>query len=362
MIEFFKPQGNIIFSYRVRDLVLRTDAEFIDVELWFNSNLYLKNRYYSFDGYVIIHKFQDMFSEYIFTQRNQTICTCRLTASTGTESITETFNLFYCDKDLLSDEPPVWLENNFLSSARYIRIAPDDAVRLSWYAVDQEPIRVIVDFDYLDLDGDRQVSRDIFNSDFLADGDRVYDFTLETGKIRNVAEEESGGPVILLSMTCRVNSRAMTIYIDENLADAKLFAFVNCFNQFETMRLCCQTKTLYNSEVSTAVVSDVLKRYDVRNEVEYECETAALTSDESSLMLQFLTSASTGIYSDRQQFSNPSGVLNEIIITDSTFEPSDNNDELVKAKFNWQFADRFIRIDGLIDNRVFNLNYSPQFS
>ena len=89
------------------------------------------------------------------------------------------------------------------------------------------------------------------------------------------------------------------------------------------------TTTTTKVNRSTAVVGGRHLFYDQSVDKTYEVESAPLTSDEAYWVEQLLMSHSVRL--------NDSSLL-DVIITDSTCEMSDNDEQLNKVKFTWQFA------------------------
>lgn len=136
----------------------------------------------------------------------------------------------------------------------------------------------------------------------------------------------------LLSYTVEFNGRSFTYYVTDNMPEVS-FTFRNCFNVDETayFNAITTTKTKVNRSMAISLGEHLF--YDQSVDKTYEVQTASLTADEAYWVEQLLFS-----HSVRLGTSSSIDSLPEVIITESECEIADNDEELNKVKFTWQFA------------------------
>lgn len=124
----------------------------------------------------------------------------------------------------------------------------------------------------------------------------------------------------------------------------------------------CETTAKTDSDRSTASIGKLNKLYDVTNSVEYETETAPLTSFECQLLEQMFTSHSVKRPDEDNGVDLSFDSLNQILITDFTCEISDSNSDVNTVKFTWQFENNSPKLKLQQSSGIFNNQYNFIYS
>lgn len=138
------------------------------------------------------------------------------------------------------------------------------------------------------------------------------------------------------------------------------FAFRNAFNVLEYVDVAGEMTVKTDVSGSTAVCGGRARRYDRIVERIYVVQTEPLTPEEVHIFEQFIASHSVELCLDDAN--------HDVIITDSTCEPSTDDETLTSVKFTWRFTDerpcRFTSLmDGVMPSRrnIFDSTFSAEY-
>ena len=183
---------------------------------------------------------------------------------------------------------------------------------------------------------------------------RIYYVYLYASEIQNYVERAEGGPVgKLVSFTCHVGSRSMTVYITDEPYEVE-FSFRNSFNVLETIYIYGTTKLKSSFDRKEAVSQGVTMFYNMSVERKHEVETQPMSLEEAEWFNEFL--ASPHVVWELNQDWQPT-----VLISDITSEISDSAKDLVKMKFSWRYNDnsRWISTDDY--PQMFSAPYNDTF-
>lgn len=360
MIEIYQKLDGIVLSCDLRDIHINTYSPYLDVTFSIGTHSVLSERYYAYDNIVTVPNVSELFEQWMHDSHDSLNSACTIHATDGRESYTKTFNFFFCDKDLGIVDAEQFFERNFLSLAKYVRMKPDDIIRLTWYDATGLSDSYFIQASFIDSKGCHQVYSEGRQFDRTPPGCKYL--LIDSREFRDDVEHHLMETVQFTSLVISVGSRIVSIFFDPELNASRQFLFLNCFNQVERLDLMGTTTEKLSTESSLAVLSHIRTKYDVTHSTQFETETAPLTADEELLVRQMLTSPIV-----KTQFDNKPVKYSDyedaphILITDYTCELSDSVSELNKVKFTWQYSDLAGRI-ATSSGRIFTDTYNRTFS
>lgn len=186
----------------------------------------------------------------------------------------------------------------------------------------------------------------------------TYEVSLET-----IAAKVGAKP---LAFTCYVGSRVFTFYAaKEPLPWSRetppcAFLFRNAFNAVETAAFRGVTTAKQEVEREEAVSGGRTAFYDESTAQSFEVQSAALAPDFAAWLAQLLASPDVRLWQRGKAWDE----LPRILITESTYEISDADDDQRTVKFTWRYADdtpQFAPAQLLADG-IFSAPYNPLFS
>ena len=183
-------------------------------------------------------------------------------------------------------------------------------------------------------------------------------FKFDAPSFLNVVKSKYPSAVKLMSYTLEFNNRFSTTYITDEIPTIS-FTFKNCFNVEETIYLNAVTTTKTKVNRSMAISQGRHSFYDQSVDKTYEVETAPLTQAEAEWVEQLFMS-----HSVRLGVASDTSTLPKVIITESTCEIDDNDEQLHKVKFTWQFVEQRPHLHAQLndsDSRIFTEPYNHVF-
>lgn len=362
--------GDLAFSSAVERITVRTAAASVDISLHILSgtaeNLIFSETYYPYGGTVTLHDFASII-ETEMSVWEQPLATFRLSAQAadGTDA-SLTFSILYCDRhtDL---QPGAVIDSQFLTTRRIITASAYIPVPL-FYIVpplkyeEQELIayRIIT----------RRTDTDTVRIIFAPDGYTGYGTAYRLGMLtvsrdalyEKTAKYYNGIPYEILGVTVEIGRRSITIYYSDSRPNLRLW-FTNMFNCLELAELRGDTNAKTKVKCSEAVCADTLRLYDRSVEQSFEFQADNLSIDTARWLSQLFTSRDVRIVNRPY---NEEDYLNEsfpsVLITDSTSEVQDGDEELNKVKFTYRRTS--VRPDSRMRRieRIHNETYKNPFS
>ncbi len=349
--------GDFVFSSAVRRITVQTAAASVDISLHILSgtdpHLVFSETYYPYSGTIALHDFASVI-EAEMTSWEQPLARFRITArdADGT-SDTRTFSVLYCDchTDL---QPYAVISQQFLTSRRIITAGRDIPVPLFYVRPPMEYLdQELITYHIIARRTDTRVLRIIFTPDGYTGYGADYALgmlSVSHADLRaKAAKYYNGIPYEVLGATVEIGRRSITIYYSDRSPDLRLW-FANMFNCPELAEIHGDTTAKTKVKRSEAVCADTLRLYDQSVEQQFEFQADNLSIDTARWLTQLFTSR------DVRRIDRPyteDDYLNEsfpsVLITDSTSEVLDGDDELNKIKFTYRHAS--VRPDSRLRHR-----------
>lgn len=156
----------------------------------------------------------------------------------------------------------------------------------------------------------------------------------------------------LVAYTIRMGQRTISFYITD-FTNCFSFIYRNAYNCQEFLTIPIQFTETLSSKSSLAQCRDTLQQYDIQHARTYKVQTAIQTLADARLLEEFLTS-----FNVQLQIGS---FYHRILITDYTFELSDNPGTANSIKFEFRFADtrQALKLDEY--TRIFSPEYTEPF-
>lgn len=257
----------------------------------------------------------------------------------------DVMEIIYCKFNI--DRQDEFLKKSFLTSRTAFRISRQGKQLLHWFAEKNEKVEQYIDVLTVGEDGMPTVARLQQATLYISSTDIMSEeFKVEEVQ-RNFIYK------VLAFTVHRGKQRSMTFYVDDELPNLTLL-FRNAFGSDEIAEIHGVSTRKQDVDRSEAKVLHRSLQYDQSEEYTTEVETSALTYEESLWLQQLFASKKISIL--KSQTSNP------IIITESTSETSDGNDDTIHAKFTYKLvADREQQVFAP-PAQIFTEHYQSEFT
>lgn len=283
--------------------------------------------YASWDDAIVVYDIARIIEEDL---RNKKQITGKYTLAIGDAELT--ISPVYCDY-LLSGVSSV--KDVFLTTAETQRVHRGGNIGFSFIETDRHQLHFKLvgkgaDGTLAVAEAEDELSNWMNDFEFLSSVEDVIGYILEHDK------NHSGlVPGTEVSVTLAAGNSYKTWFI---VKDAEFLRFVyrNIFNAQEFVDVVCEVtdKTTINRDDS--ICNGSVIQYNQNTERVYEVVTAALTPTEAKLIDQLVNSREISVFvGDTPQ---------AVIITASTLEMSNADDQLPVAKFTWRFRDQRPRL------------------
>lgn len=161
--------------------------------------------------------------------------------------------------------------------------------------------------------------------------------TIEHDRMRSLcAKYYTQSDFDIIGLTFEIGRRAVTIYYTDHRPDLRLW-FKNMFNCPELAELTGDTTAKTKLKRSETVCAGRVALYDQSAEQTFEFQADGLSPDTADWLTQLLTSRDVRLvnraYSEEDYLDEG---FPEVLITDSTAEVQDGDDELNKIKFTYR--------------------------
>ena len=320
-----------VFSSQIGDIELSTDQAKIEIVVEDGLTKMFKTMLYAYNGKVTIVNIGEVLEN--FMRANGLMFTAfTVYYNTAEGAYIGQFNLNtqYCSL-VLDAEAGVFGSFNFLSTLTAKRV-PRDSTDYLWLFHGQGTGQVKAHCVFIDENGETANATVTLRS-LVTDDIGVTRIVVNQALINTMLKRAWGAEISkLMSYTIEYNNRFMTYYVVDFMPDVS-FTFKNCFNVDEIAYFNAITTTKTKVNRSTAVVGGRYLFYDQSVDKTYEVVSASLTEEESYWVEQLLCSHSVwlGVAPDTTS-------LRKVIIADSDCEVHDDDEQLNKVKFTWQFA------------------------
>lgn len=263
----------------------------------------------------------------------------KLFDSRGRTQDTCTFVAVYCDRFTVCTDTETFFRENFLTTLRVRRIAPDGLVSLSYRLTEGETVTPRVDASWCpSYSGHRRTWQETVRP-MSADGAQRAEVFLPA-LVKRIADGAGLAPrdIRLLSLNVTAGTRSAKFFVDHALRNRDCFLFRNCFNAKEYAHFPATTTAKTVVERDECIIGGVGKFYNRSVEKSYEAQSAPLTSDEADWIDQMLSSREVYRFAENGCDDTEPFILTPVNITESTCEIAQT--ELPTVKFTWQYADK----------------------
>lgn len=344
-----------VLTSEARSIVATTDEDRLSVSLTCSGVTFFTVDLYAYDGKVELFDPGALIENFFIA--NQMICES-VTVTFGT--VSENILFLYCENDMPASFNP---SNVLLLSTQARRVHKDSQFTVAALPVGPNTPFVIkaVGHDYLG-----RIARTQFNKSLNIIDTLFTDFSVssivrkatghnvsEFGPLQDNAIED------VMYFSVEHGGRQLMCYITP--APAYLtFRFRNIFNVPELVDI--EGSMVIKSETSRkdAVCSGDIVKYDRKTDRTYQFTTGPLPADEVESLAQLLSSHSLQILAD--------GSYHDVVIEESSYEDSTDDDSLTAIKFTWRFKGRRpvkfnSSIFGIQPSRrgIFSDEYSPEY-
>lgn len=156
----------------------------------------------------------------------------------------------------------------------------------------------------------------------------------------------------LIAYTIRIGKRTATFYITD-FTNCFTFIYRNAYNCQEFLTIPMQFTEKLSSKSSIAQCRDTSQQYDIQHTRTYKVQTAIQTLADARLLEEFLTSHYVQLLIG--------SFYHRILITDYTYELSDNPNSANSLKFEFRFANvrQALKVEEY--TRIFSPEYTEPF-
>ena len=319
-----------VFSSQIEGIELQTDQDKIVIVVEDGTTEIFTTSLYAFDGKVEIVNIGEVLENYMIANGKVfTAFTVYYNTADGTNLGSFNLNTLFCSLRL-DIEAGVFASYNFLTTLTAKRVPPHSIETISiLHGQETGPLKFHCVYETEEGEiGNKTITMRTITTDDI--GVSSIQVSYDTIYLR--LRLQGAKPSKLLSYTVEYNNRSFTYYATENTPEVS-FTFRNCFNVDETAYFNAITTTKTKVNRTMAVSQGRHLFYDQTVDKTCEVQTASLTAEEAYWVEQLLMS-----HTVRLGTSTDVETLPEVIISDSDCEIADNDEELNKVKFTWQFA------------------------
>lgn len=337
-----------VLTSEARSIVAITDEDRLSVSLTCSGVTFFTVDLYAYDGKVELFDPGALVENFFIA--NQMICES-VTVTFGTAS--HDFIFLYCENDMPDSFNP---SNVLLLSSLARRVHKD-----SQFTVAALPVTSNTPF-IIKVVG-HNVDGEIASVQF-PQNQNITDTLFTTFEVSQIIGIATGSSVEnplddVMYFSVEYGGRQLMCYITP--APAYLtFRFRNIFNVPELVDLEGSMVTKSETSRKDAVCGGDIVKYDRRTDRTYQFTSGPLPVDEVETMAQLLSSHSLQLYAD--------GNFHDIVIEESSYEDSTDDDSLTAIKFTWRFKGRRpvkfnSSLFGIQPSRreIFSDEYSPEY-
>lgn len=321
-----------VFSSQIGTIELSTDETKIEIVVEDGLTKMFKTSLYAFDKKVSIVNIGEVLENYMIANGKVfTAFTVYYNTAEGAYIGSFNLNTLFCTH-ITDAEAGLFGSYNFLTTLSAKRV-PRDSVDSLWLFHGQDNGMVKAHCVYEDEDGET-ANKTVVVRRLITEDIGVTQIVINQSQLLLLLRMGGASVKKLLSYSIEFNSRYFTYYVVDYTPEV-VFTFKNCFNVDETIYLNAITTTKTKVNRSMAISGGEHRFYDQSVDKTYEVQTSSLTADEAEWVEQLFVS-----HSVRLGVATDSSTLRKVIITESDCEIADNDEELNKVKFTWQFADK----------------------
>lgn len=343
------------FTSDIPDLVFSTDGTRTEVAIGMYGRDILHEDYYAYNGRVTVRDIRSVIEQEM-RSNNDIYATVTITAG----NYRTTMGVIYCSMAVVNFNQPM-LGTCFLTTLQAKQLPRDPLASdyLCFYASKDMTEEVWFHITYIGKDEELPTTISVQAGTVHAQNECVLVYSLKCYTLMQHCPE---GSKILLA-TVEIGGKSMTYYFTDETPNLMLW-FRNAFNCPEIALLTCKTSEVAKADRSVALVGGTSRFYDQKDSKSYEVETAPLALEQARWLEQLVLSHDVAKMDSFVDIEDDDfGNMQSVIITDSTCEIQDGDEELNRIKFTWQYARNTPHLAMPQDNgRVFNDTFTQSFS
>lgn len=331
------------FTSELSDVCMKTDGELLNINVYINGSVEFSTTLFPFNGIVTLFDLRSVVEQYM---RNNDCAMVSLQIETYYDNerienlaASDIITLVYLDREFwgFSD---VFLSERFLSILTAKRISRHVHEKLYYFANAGEENRLSYHITYIPAGKTTPVTGQFFLGTLKSESSELMFVDLRYEDL--LYQVETLSPITghkILACTIELGKRMFTLYFDDFNPDVT-FIFKNCFNVYETIELNAITTAKTKVDRSVAIANGRNSFYDQTTEKYFEVQTASLQYDMAILIEQLFSSHLVRIVDYSYTELEVEDEYQQVLITDSTCEVSDNDEEINSVKFTWQYVEK----------------------
>ena len=352
MINIYLSDYNLLSSVQSSFTITQVDG-WVDVAIRLDSQNIYMTRLYPYNGTATFYGFQEILRE---SMKARGLICAQLTVDAMEEmgmSSYEDKYIIYNEVQEINDERD-WLWQKFLTIRSFYTIPRQGGfLPLAFFSDATEQQVLTAECVFQEDDGTIRTypyTQTLYHYNLP----RIYYVYIYLSSMIYKVEQAEGGPVgKLLSFTCHVGLRSMTVYVIDEPAEID-FNFRNSFNVLEHIYIYGATKLKTSFDRKEATSQGRTSFYNMSAERKHEVETLPMGMEEAEWFNEFL--ASPFVERELNQDWCPN-----VLISDISSEISNSAKDLIKMKFSWRYEDNARYIDSDRYPQMFSAPFTDSF-
>lgn len=327
-INISNISDSLVFTSAISDVYIYCEGSTIEVNILDeNSKEIFTSKYDIQEGKVIVRNISDIIEPYMVN--GLSMQKFYISAIQGEVEARKPFTAIYCDTNIDIDAKD-WTANNYMTTLSSKLTAPGFAEYLTVIAAKADEKAICKGI----CKSNNELMPFKIELEMLSLSELPGD-TIFTGYDQILKKLQATIPSVesIAGYTVICGPRIFTYYVHPQSQIPPLgFTFTNMFGIKETYYLDGVTITKSKVNRDSAVLNKSLSFYNQSEECTYEVTTSILMPDEAEWIQQLFASKNVCLINEGSVFNN-----SRVIITESTYEISDDVAATHKVKFTWQF-------------------------
>ena len=351
-------EDSYCYTHQLQELLINSSSAQVrlDINIVFINNdsrlFFFSSTYYTHLNSVTVYDLGSLMEAYML-QTNNCLTIFEITATAGEESDIKTLTVVYCKQNRQGISASELLNSRFLTN-RTTRLTYLSATEhLSFFrglttGIVSNTVSVkFICFYQFPTGG---IATRTFYIHYIIGRGSIG--SIYVNPSANVSGQYIPTNASLIAYTVKTGKFKAKFYVSQQ-TDIRTFVFHNAYNVREYLNIPTNRTTKTTTKSSTARYGSLTEKYDIEHTRTYEEQTTVHTLEDAALVEEFLLSPSVKVVIKGTEY--------DILITDYTFEVSDNPGTGNTVKFEWQFADSRNTLPTDEYQRIFQEEYQEQF-
>ena len=338
-------------------------AEAVQVSVMADRETLFSERLYASAGVAILYDLAELVERHLKALRMPMIDITVTATDDAGSSDSASLSVLYCASDMPAGSVEAFTEESFLTTAEYLYMPPGEAVVVPYYAKAMVRHGLDAVVTYRDAQGQLKTVEGNIVAQHAHSYSAVFYYNVYYEALVDLCR---AGEVEVVCAVLTDGLKRITIGIDPELAEARCFRFLNCFNCYETVFLLSKTTSKVDLSRSVAVMGATRDLYDVKDGYSFETECGGLSLEEAVYLRQLITSprvmTETDIICCNHSPAQRAGAIREILITGAEVNIDSEDEELKTIKFSWEFDSTRLPAMYRFDRGVFTDQFTIQFT